>query len=66
MAKPKIKIPDELTTSPVSIVCPFCEAKSGIDCETTSGGLSAVHILRIEAAALIDKKKKRKPVKTSV
>jgi hypothetical protein len=65
MAKSKIKIPDKLTTSPVSIVCPFCGAKPGIDCESTSGGLAAVHILRIEAAALIDKKKKRKTVKTS-
>jgi hypothetical protein len=66
MAKLKIKIPDELMTSPISIACPFCEAKPGIDCETTSGGLSAVHILRIESAALIDKKKKRKTVKRSV
>jgi hypothetical protein len=66
MAKPKIKIPDELTTSPITILCPFCGAKPDIDCETTSGGLSAVHIQRIEAAALIDKKKKRNSVRTSV
>jgi hypothetical protein len=66
MAKQKVKIPEELNTSPISIVCPFCGAKPGIDCETTSGGLSAVHILRIEAAARIDKKKKLKPVKTAV
>jgi hypothetical protein len=66
MAKPIIRIPDELTTSPISIACPSCGANPDIDCETTSGGLSAVHILRIEAAALIDKNKKSKPVKTSI
>jgi hypothetical protein len=36
----------------------MCGAKPGRDCETTSGGFSAVHLVRLKAAARADKKNK--------
>jgi hypothetical protein len=51
------KIP-VLSVSPMSLVCPFCKAKRGQDCGTTSGGLAAVHVQRIKVAALINKARK--------
>jgi hypothetical protein len=42
---------DELKTSPLRLICPFCKAKVGEDCLTSAGGFSAVHIARIKAAA---------------
>jgi hypothetical protein len=50
----KIKV---LLTSPISLVCPFCGAKRGEDCATSSGGLATVHVQRIAVAALINKSK---------
>jgi RNA polymerase subunit RPABC4/transcription elongation factor Spt4 len=48
-----------LMISPTDLVCPFCEAKPGQDCATTSwDGLIVIHVARIKAAALIDKKRK--------
>ena len=60
VAKLKVLIPKMLPTSPINLVCPFCSAKPGHDCATTSGGLSVVHVARIGAAALVDKPRKRK------
>jgi hypothetical protein len=56
MAKASSAIPEVLPISPISLDCPLCGAKPGHDCETTSGGFSAVHIDRIKAAARADKK----------
>jgi hypothetical protein len=36
----------------------MCGAKPGHDCETTSGGFSAVHLVRLKAAARASKKSK--------
>jgi hypothetical protein len=47
-----------LPTSPMSLACPSCEAKPGYDCMTLQGGLSAIHIQRIMAAAAVDGKRK--------
>ena len=60
VAKLKVLMPVVLPTSPISLVCPFCNAKPGHDCATTAGGFSVVHVARIEAASLIDKARKRK------
>jgi hypothetical protein len=46
---------DKLKTSPRRLTCPFCKAQAGEDCLTSTGGFSAVHIARIQAAAA-DKK----------
>jgi hypothetical protein len=56
MAPAKPSIPDVLPISPISLDCPLCGANPGHDCETTSGGFSAVHIDRIKAAARANKK----------
>jgi len=40
-----------LPISPISLVCPFCKARPGRDCTTTSGVFSAIHVARIKAAA---------------
>jgi len=48
-------LPPVLPTSPLSLECPFCKAKPGRDCSTSSGGFSVVHVARIKAAAAIDK-----------
>jgi hypothetical protein len=48
----------KLPTSPLTLFCPFCGAKPKHDCLTTLGGFAAVHVLRVKAAALIDKPKK--------
>jgi len=53
----KGNIPEVLATSALGITCPFCGAKPGLDCMTTSGGFSAVHIVRIKAAAAIKRDK---------
>jgi len=52
------------------LICSFCKAKANQDCATSSGGWAAVHLVRINAAALIDrtrkqmaKKKAKKPAK---
>jgi hypothetical protein len=49
------KIPEVLPTSPMSLVCPFCNAEPGKDCITIAGGFAAIHIQRIAAAAAKDK-----------
>jgi hypothetical protein len=45
-------VPKRLPVSPISLKCPRCEAKPGLDCMTTSGGFAAIHIERIQMAAL--------------
>jgi hypothetical protein len=52
----KIDIPEVLPVSPVSLPCPKCKAKAGKDCATTSGGFAAIHLERVKAAALADRK----------
>ena len=44
-----------LPRSPLSLVCPFCGAKVGRDCGSSSGGrLAVVHVARVKAAAKQD------------
>ena len=59
LAVAKSKIP-VLPISPITLACPFCDAKPGRDCETSSGGFSLVHVQRIKAAAKVDAANKRK------
>ena len=42
----------------MSLLCPTCMSMPGRDCITTKGGLAAIHVSRIKAAALADKQKK--------
>jgi len=58
MPESKDEIPKFLRTSPMSLLCPTCMSMPGRDCITTSGGLAAIHVARIKAAALADKEKK--------
>jgi hypothetical protein len=53
---PKITVLEVLPTSPLSLWCPSCGAKPGKDCSTSKGGFAALHLPRVAAAALIDKK----------
>jgi hypothetical protein len=45
-------VPKRLPISPLSLTCPRCNAKRNQDCMTTSGGFAAIHIERIQMAAL--------------
>jgi hypothetical protein len=56
--KSKGEVPEFLRTSPMSLLCPTSMSMPGRDCITTSGGLAAIHVARIKAAALADKQKK--------
>jgi len=58
MPKSKGGKPELSRTSPMSLLCPICMSMPGRDCITTSGGLAAIHVARIKAAALADKDKK--------
>ena len=58
---PKIPVPEVLATSPLSVQCPFCGAKPGKDCSTRKGGFAVLHLPRIDAAALIDKRAREAP-----
>lgn len=58
MVKPIVAI--VLPISPITLECPFCKAKPGKDCFTSSGGFSALHVQRIKAAARMDAANKRK------
>jgi len=50
-----------LPISPMTLVCPLCDAKPGKNCKTDSGGnLEIVHVARITAAARVDAAKKEK------
>jgi hypothetical protein len=60
MPKALPSIPEILPVSAISLSCPMCGAKPRQDCETTSGGFSAVHLVRLKAAARADKKNKSK------
>jgi hypothetical protein len=67
VTKPKI-LPKVLATSPKSLVCPFCKAKPGSECATSSAGFSIIHLARIKAAASMDNRRKRvadKPAQTN-
>jgi hypothetical protein len=55
MAKAQQVIPPRLRVSPTSLTCPYCKAKRGKDCGYTPGGLTVLHIERIEMAALAEK-----------
>ena len=44
-----------LAVSPISLVCPLCEAERGEECKTSAGKFSAIHVQRIAMAALYDK-----------
>jgi hypothetical protein len=57
IATRKVRIPLVLPTNPLRLVCSFCGAKRGKECFTTSGGFSAIHVERIKAALLIEKKR---------
>ena len=54
----KLRIPEILPTSPMTLSCPFCKAKPDRECSTKAGGFAAVHVQRIVAAAK-DTKRKR-------
>jgi hypothetical protein len=54
----KVDIPAELQVSPVHLTCPRCKVKAGQNCMTTSGGLAAVHLERMQAAAMATRKNK--------
>jgi len=45
----------KLSSSPMKLACPFCNAKPGKVCLTLSGGeLQIVHVARVQAAAKKD------------
>ena len=50
-----------LPTTPVSLRCPYCNARPGKDCSTSSGGFAVVHTARILAALDKDASNNRKP-----
>jgi hypothetical protein len=50
MAKQTLYIRGTLPINPISLACPSCEAMPGLDCATSSGGFSVVHVSRINAA----------------
>lgn len=58
MPKSTDEIPEFPPTSPMSLLCPTCMSMPERNCITTSGGLAAIHVARIKAAALVDKEKK--------
>ena len=43
-----------LPISPLSVVCPLCNAKPRRDCKTPSGMFSVLHVARIRAAAAVN------------
>jgi hypothetical protein len=61
MPKSKGEIPEFPGTSPISILCPTCMSMPGLDCIT--GGFAAIHVARVEAAALADKQRNSAPRK---
>jgi hypothetical protein len=52
----KIKLPEVLPASPLSLWCPYCGAAPGTDCQTLKGGFAILHLVRVAAAAMIDAK----------
>jgi hypothetical protein len=52
MRKSKGEMPEFLATSPMSLLSPTCMSMPGRDSITTAGGLAAIHVARIKAAAL--------------
>ena len=62
MAKKMTDVPEYLPISPVTLVCPECNAKPGKDCIPLPGGLvGIVHVSRIKAAAKLDSANKARP-----
>src|SRR5438270_6167535 len=51
LVKPPKRAENILPINPITITCPFCGAKPHRDCATSAGGLSAIHVQRINAAA---------------
>ena len=43
-----------LPISPLALTCPMCKAKPHMDCETSSGSFSMMHVARIKAAMRIN------------
>ena len=39
-----------LPISPLALSCPMCKAKPRMDCQTSEGSFSMVHVARIKAA----------------
>jgi hypothetical protein len=58
MRKTKASIREILPMSPITLGCPYCKAKPGKDCATSSGGFAVLHLARIKAAAEKDAAKK--------
>ena len=49
-----VQIPEELVTSPMSLMCARCSSRPGHDCIQCEGQFAHIHIERIEAAAELD------------
>ena len=43
-----------LPISPLALNCPMCKAKPRMDCQTSAGSFSMVHVARIKAAMRIN------------
>jgi hypothetical protein len=54
MPQVKVTVPDVLRVSPMALERPFCHAKPGKDCSTSSGKYARLHLVRVAAAALVD------------
>ena len=54
MSEP-LNIPPVLPVSPISVECPHCKAQPGRDCIADAGGFSAIHLARLQAAAVLTK-----------
>jgi hypothetical protein len=49
------KLPEYIAINPVTLVCPWCDAKPGKVCQVLLGEeLGIVHAARIKAAAAVD------------
>jgi hypothetical protein len=54
MPKSKITLIDDFQVTPLSVICPLCEAEPVQDCQTKSGRYSAVHAARVQMAASLE------------
>ncbi len=48
------KLPDFIPISPMTLTCPRCSAKPRQACVMCKGQFEAIHVERVEAAALKD------------
>jgi hypothetical protein len=51
----KVKPPEQLTTSPLSLACPLCHAQPDQPCELFRDEIELVHVERIQWAAALDR-----------